>query len=59
MLKAGLIGCWNEKQNSKSYIYLPANKHSDFGLNLCSHNNLPCENCCFIGCSVNSRQKDI
>ena len=52
-----LISCWNKKQNWKSY--LPANKQSGFDLGLSSHNNLPCENCCFVGCSVSTRQKDI
>ena len=57
MVNAGLIGCWNEKQNTKSY--LPANKHRGFDLNLFSHTNLPCENCYFVWFSVNMRQKDI
>ena len=48
MLNAGLISSWNKKQNLKSY--LPANKHSAFDFNLSSHNNLPCENCCLVGC---------
>ena len=56
MLKADLISCWNEKQNTKSY--LSANKHSALGLTLSSHTNLPCANCCFDGCSVSMRQKD-
>ena len=46
-----------QKLNTKSY--LPANKHSGSDLNLSSHSNLPGENCCFVGCSVNMRQKDI
>ena len=57
MLKAGLISCWNEKQNTKSY--LSANKHSGLDLNLSFHTNLPCENCCFVGYIVSMRQKDI
>ena len=52
-----LISCWNKKQNWKSY--LPANKHSGFDLNLSFHNNFPCENYCFVGCSVSTRQRDI
>ena len=35
MLKAGLISCWNKKQNMKSY--LPANKRSGSDLNPSSH----------------------
>ena len=57
MLKAGLISCWNEKQNTKSY--LSANKHSGLDFTLSIHTNLPCANCCFVGCSVSMRQKDI
>ena len=57
MLKAGLISCWNEKQNTKSY--LSANKNSVLDLTLSFQTNLPCGNCCFVGCSVNMRQKDI
>ena len=57
MLKAGLISCWNEKQNTKSY--LSANKNSVLDLTLSFHTNLHCGNCCFVGCSVNMRQKDI
>ena len=34
MLNAGLISCWNKKQNLESY--LPANKHSAFDFNLSS-----------------------
>ena len=41
--------------NAKSY--LPANKHNVSDLNLSSHTNLPCENCCFVVCSVSMRQK--
>ena len=51
-----LSSCWNKKQNWKSY--LPVGKHSGFDLNLSFGNNLPCENCCFVGCSVSTRQKD-
>ena len=47
MLKAGLISCWNEKQNAKNY------------LSTSKHTSLPCTNYCFVGCSVNMRQKDI
>ena len=54
-LKAGLISCWNEKQNTKSY--LSANKHSGLDLTLSFHSNLPCANYCFVGCSVSMRQK--
>ena len=57
MLKAGLINCWNEKQNTKSY--LSANKHSGLDLTLSFHTNLLCGNCCFVGCSVSMKQKDI
>ena len=56
MLKAGLISCWEKKQNTKSY--LPANKRSGLNLNPSSHTNLPCENCCFVGYCVSKRQKD-
>ena len=56
MLKAGLISCWNKKQNTKSY--LSANKHSSLDLTLSFHTNLPCENCCFVGCSVSMKQKN-
>ena len=28
--------------------YLQANKYIDSDLNLSSHTNLPCENCCFV-----------
>ena len=55
MLKAGLISCWNEKQNTKSY--LSANKHSGLDFTLSLHTNLPGANCCFVGCSVSMRQK--
>ena len=47
MLKAGLISCWNKKQNTKSY--LPANKHSGPNLNFSSHTNLPCKNFTLLG----------
>ena len=57
MLKAGLISCWNKKQNTKSY--LSANKHSGLDLTLSFHTNLSCANCCFVGCSVSMRQTDI
>ena len=57
MLKTVLIGSWNEKQNTKSY--LSANKHNGLDFTLSFHTNLPCANCCFVGCSVNMRQKDI
>ena len=57
MLKAGLISCWNEKQNTKRYMF--ANKHSGLDLTLSFHTNFPCANCCFVGCSVSMRQKDI
>ena len=57
LLKARSISCWNEKQNTKSY--LSANKHSGLDLTLPFHSNLPCANCCFVGCSVSMRQKDI
>ena len=57
IIKAGLISCWNGRQNTKDY--LSANKHSDLDLTLSFHTNLPCANCCFVGCSVNMRQKDI
>ena len=57
LLKAGLISCWNEKQNTKSY--LSANKHSGLDVTLSFHTNLPSANCCFVGCSVTMRQKDI
>ena len=57
MLKTVLISCWNEKQNKKSY--LSANKHSGLDFTLSFHTILPCANCCFVGCSVNMRQKDI
>ena len=57
MLKAGLISCWNEKQNLKSY--LPANKHSVFDLNLSSHKNLACKNYCFVIVSVSTKQNGI
>ena len=57
MLEAGLISCWNEKQNTKSY--LTVNKRSSLDLTLSFHSNLPCANCCFVGCSVSMRQKDI
>ena len=56
MLEAGLISFWEKKQNTKSY--LPANKHSGSNLNLSSHTNLPCENCCFVGYCGNTRQGD-
>ena len=56
MLKAGLISCWNKKQNTKSY--LPANKHSGSNLNHSSHIKLPFENCCFVGHYMSTRQKD-
>ena len=56
MLKVGLISCWKKKQNTKSY--LPANKHSGSNLNLSFHINLPCENYCFVGYCVSTRQKD-
>ena len=46
MLKAGLISCWDKKQNTKSY--LPPNKHSGSNLDLSSHTNLPCENFAFL-----------
>ena len=52
-----LFSCWNLKQNWKSYF--PGNKHSGFDLDLPSNNKLPYENCCFVGCSVGTRQKDI
>ena len=45
------------EQNTKSY--LPANKRSNFDLNFSSHTNLPCENCCFVECSLSIRQQDI
>ena len=54
MLKAGLISCWEKQQNTKSY--LPANKYN--GSNLSSHTILPCDNCCFVGYCVKTRQKD-
>ena len=46
-----------EKQKTKSY--LAANQCSGSDLNLSSHTNLPCENFCFIRCSVSIRKKDI
>ena len=46
MLKAGLISCWDKKQNTKSY--LPPNKHSGSNIDLSSHTNLPCENFAFL-----------
>ena len=45
------------EQNTKSY--LPANKRSNFDLNLSSHTNLSCENFCFVECSLSIRQQDI
>ena len=48
MLKAGLISCWEKNRN----------KHSGSNLNLSSHTNLPCENCCFVGYWGSTRQKD-
>ena len=57
MLKAGFISCWNEKQNTKSY--LPTNKNSVLDLTLSFHTNLLLANCCFVECSVNMREKDI
>ena len=47
ILKAGIISCWNKKQNVESY--LPANKNGGSDLNLSSHTNWPCKNCCFVG----------
>ena len=32
--------------------------NSSFDFSLSSHTNLPCENCCFVGCSLSMRQKD-
>ena len=57
MFKAGLTSCWNKKLNTESYF--PANKRSASNLNLSSLNDLPCENFCFVECSVSMRQKDI
>ena len=57
MFKAGLISCWNKKQNTEDH--LRANNHHGFDLKLSTQTKLLCENCCFIGFSVNMTQKDI
>ena len=43
--------------NTKSYLL--ANKHSGSDINLSAYTNLLSENCCFVGCSLSIRQKDI